>query len=54
MHSTKNFNSLGPIYSSIMTNQTTLGLERQIGPFLGPYLDISPHRDQVPKLGPSP
>ena len=40
LHSTRNFNSLGPIYSSIMTNQTTSGLERQIGPFWGPYLDI--------------
>ena len=46
-----NFNSLGPIYSSIMTNQTTSGLQRQIGPFLGPYLDIGPNRDQVLKSG---
>ena len=35
-----------------MTNQTTLGLERQIGPFSGPYFDIGPDRDQVPKSGP--
>ena len=35
-----------------MTNQTTSGLERQIGPFSGPYLDIGPDRDQVPKSGP--
>merc|ERR1719397_421185 len=33
LHSTWNFNSLGPIYRSIVTNQTTSGLERQIGPF---------------------
>ena len=45
------FNSLGPIYSFTMINQTTSGLERQIGPFSGPYLDIGPDRDQVPKLG---
>ena len=43
---------LGPIYSSFMTNQTTSGLERQIGPFSGPYLDIGPDQDQVPKFGP--
>ena len=35
-----------------MTNQTTLGLERQIGSFSGPYLDIGPDRDQVPKSAP--
>ena len=46
------FNSLGPIYSFTMINQTTSGLERQIGPFSGPYLDIGPDRDQVPKSGP--
>ena len=40
------------IYSSIMINQTTSGLERQIGPFSGRYLDIGPGRDQVPKSGP--
>ena len=34
-----------------MTNQITSGLERQIGPFSGPYLDIRPDRDQVPKSG---
>ena len=45
------FNSLGPIYSFTMINQTTSGLERQIGPFSGPYLDIGPDRDQVPKSG---
>ena len=44
------FNSLGPIYSFTMINQTTSGLERQIGPFSGPYLDIGPDRA---KLGPS-
>ena len=54
LHSTRNSNSLGPIYSSIMTNQTTSGLERQIGPFSGPYLDIGPDWDQVPKSGPFP
>ena len=35
-----------------MSNQTTSGLERQIGPFSGPYLDIGPDRDQVPKSEP--
>ena len=35
----------------VMTNQTTSGLERQIRPFLGPYLDIGPERDQVPISG---
>ena len=39
------------MYSSIMTNQPTSGLERQMGPFSGPYLDIGPERDQVPKSG---
>ena len=34
-----------------MTNQTTSGLERRIGPFSGPYLDIGPDRDQVAKSG---
>ena len=34
-----------------MTNQTNSGLERQIGPFSGPYLDNGPDRDQVTKLG---
>ena len=48
---TGNFNSLGPIYSSTMTSQTTAGLESQIGPFSGPYLDIGPDQDQVPKSG---
>ena len=51
LHYTRNFNSLGPIYSSTMTSQTTAGLESQIGPFSGPYLDIGPDRDQVPKSG---
>ena len=51
LHYTRNFNSLGPIYSFTVTNQTTSGLERQIGPFSGPYLDIGPDRDQVPKSG---
>ena len=52
LHYTRNVNSLGPIQSSTMTDQTTSGLERQIGPFLGPYLDIGPDRDQVPKSVP--
>merc|ERR1719397_1388487 len=51
LHSTWNFNSLGPIYRSIVTNQTTSGFERQIGPLSVPYLDIGPDRDQVPKSG---
>ena len=32
-----------------MINQATSGLERQIGPFSGLFLDIGPDRDQVPK-----
>ena len=40
-HYTRNVNSLGLIQSSTMTDQTTSGLERQIGPFWGPYLDKS-------------
>ena len=50
LHSTWN-NSLGPIYSSIMTNQTTSRLERRVGPLSGPYLDIGLNRDRVLKSG---
>ena len=45
LHYTRNFNSLGPIYSSIITNQASSALERQIGLFLGPFLDIGLDQD---------
>ena len=51
LHSTRNLNSLGPIYSSIMTNQTTSGLERQIGPIFGTIFGHWSRPGPSPEIG---